>query len=225
MLAVIFLSARERPCRFDGRGSAARASRRGAADPADVFESRHGDAGHGFGGAAPGRIGCSDRRLRRRVGIHRRRHCRSGGPYAAPMGRTDAGAVYILFATAPLGRSRPKSSRLTVEMVTILVPKWRCGRHARHGRTGADQFGRTDVGAAYVFARTGTTWNQQAKLTAFDGGSDDQFGFAVALDGDIAVVGARGADVMMRKDAGAAYVFGKRGPNWAAFGKLTASDA
>lgn len=147
-------------------------------------------------------------------------------PYAAPMGRTDAGAVYIFVRNGTTWTQQAKivaadgrngdnfGAKVALRGDTLVV-----------GAPGADQFGRTDVGAAYVFARTGTTWNQQAKLTAFDGGSDDQFGFAVALDGDIAVVGARGADVMMRKDAGAAYVFGKRGPNWAAFGKLTASDA
>ena len=34
----------------------------------------------------------------------------------------------------------------------------------------------TDSGSAYVFTRTGTTWTEQAKLTASDGAADDQFG-------------------------------------------------
>ncbi len=39
-------------------------------------------------------------------------------------------------------------------------------------------------GAAYVFTRSGTTWSQQAKLTAADGAAGDYFGSGVAIDGD-----------------------------------------
>src|SRR4051794_6270489 len=45
-------------------------------------------------------------------------------------------------------------------------------------------------GAAYVFVRNGTTWTQQQKLTAADGTADDQFGNAVAVLGNVAVIGA-----------------------------------
>ena len=48
----------------------------------------------------------------------------------------------------------------------------------------------TDQGSAYVFTRSGTTWTQQAKLTASDGAADDCFGDSVALSGDTALVGA-----------------------------------
>ena len=47
-----------------------------------------------------------------------------------------------------------------------------------------------DSGAAYIFARQGNSWIQQAKLTANDGDSFDWFGAAVAISGDVAVVGA-----------------------------------
>jgi hypothetical protein len=45
-------------------------------------------------------------------------------------------------------------------------------------------------GAAYVFVRSGTTWSQQAQLTATDGAANDNFGTAVAIDGDTALVGS-----------------------------------
>lgn len=45
------------------------------------------------------------------------------------------------------------------------------------------------------------------KLTASDGGSFDQFGDTIALDGDTAIVGASNADTDAGEDAGAAYVF------------------
>ena len=54
------------------------------------------------------------------------------------------------------------------------------------GAPGANSF----TGAAYVFARSGTAWSQQAKLTAADGGSGDLFGSSVAIYGSTAVLGA-----------------------------------
>ena len=50
--------------------------------------------------------------------------------------------------------------------------------------------GSPDAGAAYVFVRSGTTWTQQQKLTAADGGGGDFFGTTVAISGDTAVIGA-----------------------------------
>ncbi len=46
------------------------------------------------------------------------------------------------------------------------------------------------AGAAYVFVRSGSTWTQQAKLTASDAAAGDQFGYSVSVSGDTAVVGA-----------------------------------
>ena len=59
-------------------------------------------------------------------------------------------------------------------------------------------------GSAYVFVRTGTTWNEQAKLTASDAEAAERLGESVAVSGDTIVVGARMADQLL----GAAYVFG-----------------
>ena len=57
-------------------------------------------------------------------------------------------------------------------------------------------------GSAYVFVRSGTTWTQQAKLTASDASTNHYFGRAVAFDGTRAVVAADKAN-----SKGAAYVF------------------
>lgn len=146
-------------------------------------------------------------------------------PFAAPMGRTDAGAAYIFVRNGTSWTQQTKlvagdgrngdnfGTRAAIRGDTVLI-----------GAPGADSFGRSNVGAVYAFVRSGTSWSQQAKLVAFDAASDDQFGFAVALDGDVAVVGARSADVGMRKDAGAAYAFARRGTMWMPQGKLVASD-
>lgn len=47
-----------------------------------------------------------------------------------------------------------------------------------------------ESGSAYVFERTGSTWTQTAKLLPNDGRTYSRFGIGVALDGDVAVVGA-----------------------------------
>jgi FG-GAP repeat len=82
----------------------------------------------------------------------------------------------------------------------------------------------TDAGAAYVFVRSGTSWTQQAKLTAADGAANDNFGFAVALSGDTALVGSI-FNSEVASGAGAAYIFVRSGTSWTQQAKLTAADA
>ena len=85
-------------------------------------------------------------------------------------------------------------------------------------------------GAAYVFHRDygGTDqWGEITKLTASDNGFQASFGSSVAIDGDVAVVGAR-YDSEAAEDAGAAYVFyrDQGGTDaWGEVAKLIASDA
>lgn len=81
-----------------------------------------------------------------------------------------------------------------------------------------------DQGAAYVFVRMGTAWNQQAKLTADDGAEFDYFGDSVALSGETAVVGASWADINGKRNQGTAYVFVRTGTTWSQQTKLTADD-
>ena len=45
-------------------------------------------------------------------------------------------------------------------------------------------------GAAYVFDYSDGAWTQRAKLLASDAAGSDQFGWAVAISGDTAVIGA-----------------------------------
>ena len=68
-----------------------------------------------------------------------------------------------------------------------------------------------DTGSAYVFSRDGGEWNQQAKLTAADATSNDQFGYSVSVSGDVVVAGSYLDDVadegQILVNAGSAYVF------------------
>lgn len=92
-----------------------------------------------------------------------------------------------------------------------------------------------DAGAAYVFARTGATWSQQAYLKASNTDAEDFFGVAVAISGETVVVGAYaedsgsvGSDVDQNDDsavdAGAAYVFVRSGVSWSQQAYLKASN-
>jgi hypothetical protein len=84
--------------------------------------------------------------------------------------------------------------------------------------------GGTGAGSAFVFVRSGTTWSQEAKLTAADGAANDSFGFSVAISGDTIVIGSPVDDNQGGIDAGSAYVFVRGGRNWIQQAKLTASD-
>ena len=57
-----------------------------------------------------------------------------------------------------------------------------------------------------MFGRSGTTWSEEAKLTAPDAAAGDGFGFRVAIDGATGLVGAN-LDDDAGSDSGSAYVF------------------
>ena len=84
----------------------------------------------------------------------------------------------------------------------------------------------SDAGCAYVFGRNADgSWSQVAKLVADDASQDDRFGYAVAISGVYAVVGAK-LHNHQHEDAGCAYVFGQNANgSWSQVAKLIASDA
>jgi len=74
-----------------------------------------------------------------------------------------------------------------------------------------------------VYRFDGTSWVEEQKLIASDGASSDEFGFSVALAGDVALVGARLHDDN-GADSGSAYVYRFDGTSWVEEQKLIASD-
>jgi hypothetical protein len=94
----------------------------------------------------------------------------------------------------------------------------------------------SSAGAAYVFARSGISWNEQAFLQASNSDADDQFGFSVAISGDKIIVGAFGESSDANGvngnqsdngalGAGAAYVFVRNGTVWSQQAYLKASNS
>ena len=83
----------------------------------------------------------------------------------------------------------------------------------------------TNSGAAYIFQRSGSTWNQIAKLIAPDRSHNDVFGYSVSISGDYAIVG-KPFDDHTGSNYGSAYIFyrNQAGPNkWGQVAKLVAT--
>lgn len=79
----------------------------------------------------------------------------------------------------------------------------------------------TNQGSAYIYFRSNGQWTQQAKLTATDGAFEDNFGEAVDISGEYAIVGAPQNDDGGHANRGAAYVFRRSGTNWAQVAKIS----
>jgi hypothetical protein len=109
---------------------------------------------------------------------------------------------------------------------------WRFGRSAKFNSDGTyiiigapmSSTG-TGNGAAYIFTRSGSTWTQQAKITASDAEVDDYFGTSVSINSDAtyAICGAEYEDTG-GNNAGAAYVFTRSGSTWTQQQKIVSSD-
>ena len=137
----------------------------------------------------------------------------------------DAGAAYVFVRRgvswseqAKLVGSDTRSLDYFGTSVALL------GDTALVGASLNDPLGGLDQGAAYVFTRRGTTWREQAKLVASDGGPFDRFGGSVALVEGMAVIGATGYDGDT-SDTGIAYAFARDGLAWKERARLAPSDA
>ncbi len=103
------------------------------------------------------------------------------------------------------------------------------------GVNGPNTNAAVNSGAAYVFVRKGATWSPQAYLKASNTGPSDAFGSSVAISKDTIVVGAFREDSAATgvdgdgssngaNDAGAAYVFVRKGTTWSQQAYLKASN-
>lgn len=75
----------------------------------------------------------------------------------------------------------------------------------------------TDRGSVYVFSRVGGVWNQQQKLLAslgINNGFGNEFGTAVAVDGNTIIAGAPSVDFVAGGGRGGIYEFDRSGTTW-----------
>lgn len=82
--------------------------------------------------------------------------------------------------------------------------------------------GYSSAGAAYVYRYNGTQWVQMQRLFAADGAVYDDFGAAVCIDGNTAIVGAS-SDNDTAKVSGSVYAFSYANGQWTQTQKLHAS--
>jgi hypothetical protein len=78
-------------------------------------------------------------------------------------------------------------------------------------------------GAAYIFARTGTAWAEQAKLTYVGGQFNDYLGNSVSINGNYAFVGAPYFD-WFSANQGSVFIFIRSGNTWTFQMKVEAND-
>ncbi|KAA3598077.1 MAG: hypothetical protein DWQ06_13345 [Calditrichaeota bacterium] len=79
-------------------------------------------------------------------------------------------------------------------------------------------------GSAYIFVRSGTSWNQQAKLTAKIPQKNAHFGTSVSISNNYAIIGAPFENYSNKENesVGAVYVFKRIGKKWLQTTKLSA---
>jgi len=162
-------------------------------------------------------------------------------------GATASGAVYVfVFAEnewqqqAYLKASNTDAgdtfgNAVAISGDTIVVGAREESSNARGVNADQDNNDVRDAGAAYVFVRDGTNWEQQAYLKASNTDfPSEAFGHSVAIDGDIIVVGAdeeasrasgvNGDQTDNGSTSGAAYVFVRDGTSWSQDAYLKASN-
>ena len=148
------------------------------------------------------------------------------GAYGDDIGaNADQGSAYIFAIT---GTDWIQQAKLTANDgaandyfgISVAIS----GDYALVGAFNDDIGVNTDQGSAYPFARTGSLWTQQTRLTSSDGAGGDLFGNSVAMAGNYAVVGASGDDIGANADQGSSYLFFLAAGTWIQQAKLLAGD-
>jgi hypothetical protein len=105
-------------------------------------------------------------------------------------------------------------SRVSLDGDTAIVSAWQDSSKIK------------SAGSVYVYMRSGGVWTQEAKLTADDANTFDEFGSSVSIQGDTAVIGAFSAGSCNDTchPSGSAYVFTRSGGVWRQQTTLTSSD-
>ncbi|MFN9730350.1 MAG: hypothetical protein ACK59M_07785 [Pseudomonadota bacterium] len=136
-----------------------------------------------------------------------------GAPGANVAGVTDAGAAYVVVRS---GDTWTQQAKLTAGDLVTSSPAFGTSV-AGDGDTilvSSPRAGAQGQGLVFVFVRSGSTWTRQAALTGFDSTAEDLFGQAVALRGNLAVIGSPGDDIGAAANRGSIRVFVRSGTDW-----------
>lgn len=144
------------------------------------------------------------------------RDCASGDYCGSAYVYRNAGPTWILWAAltpsdAAAGDYFGFAASISDDRALVTAPNDRCA---------AGPY----CGSVYVYRFDGTTWIEEQRLTAFDAGEGDGFGFSVSISADRVLVGAANDDCVAGGFCGSAYVYRYDGNIWVAVQKLTASE-
>lgn len=147
-----------------------------------------------------------------------------GAMNARTGGRSQSGAAYVFIRSdgawtqqARLSASDSNASDRFGSSVGI------AGDTVVVGAFGDDTAAGSSSGSAYVLARDGGAWSEQAHLFASDGTPNDAFGYETAISGDTVIVGAPGL-VGTGGGSRSAYVFVHGGGDWTEQARLLNPD-
>ena len=141
------------------------------------------------------------------------------------------GAVYLYKRQGQ--RYVPEATLAFPEPYPDTCPEKDVGNCPEFGRTVAIQgntvfvgarfapVGDLKAGAVYSFRKHGNSWEYEEKIVSPEPEAEDNFGRALAIEGNLLVVTARKSSL----EEGAAYVYGKKGGRWINTQNLTARDA
>jgi hypothetical protein len=130
----------------------------------------------------------------------------AAGAQANDTGGNDFGAVYVFRRN---GTSWSKEAKLqSNDVQTSDNFGSGVGIYGDYivGGAYAEDTGGSRAGSAYIFKRTGTIWEQTAKIQSGDQSEDDKFGLNCKIYGDYVIVGAPEEDIG-GSEYGAAYIF------------------
>jgi hypothetical protein len=149
------------------------------------------------------------------------------GAYLEDTGYTSAGAAYIFALSGGSWSQEAKiqaSDLQASDYFGRIVSMSGDGTKVIMGAHTEDTGG-TNTGAAYIFALSGGSWSQEAKIQASDKQTQDFFGRSVSMSGDgtKVIVGANGEDTGA-SNAGSIYIFALSGGSWSQEAKIQASD-
>ena len=140
-------------------------------------------------------------------------------------GLADAGAAYVFTfdGSSWVEEARLVSSESVTEGAfghTVSIS----GNYVLVGAPRESVGGEEKAGAAYLFLQDGAAWSEQTRLSGFGAAAGDEFGFAVKILGDYAVVGARWHRNNAGAKSGAAYLYSRSGTTWTSEARLQAID-
>ncbi len=141
----------------------------------------------------------------------------------------QAGQVYIYIrsgSTWVLESTLVAADKANSDWFGISVAMDSEGSRLAIGAMGKTVSAVADAGQVYIYTRSGSTWTQEATVSASDKAADDWFGASVALsaDGSRLAVGAYKKDVSSVVDAGQVYICSRVGSTWTQTAIISAND-